>query len=167
MRAMSKISGIMMIGFILIMTPGCSEFVGFKERALSLDDIINLSKAKVSSNAIISHIEVTHSRFKLETADIIRLKNEGVENDVIKHMIGTDFTPRRFSCDYGYTSYDYWLYNFDSYHHPITPGWRLSRNFPVYYDYSPFWGSSRGAAPYYKYRPDERRPEEYDKPSEE
>ena len=166
MRTVSKISGIMVIGFILLVIAGCSEFVSFNKRALTLDDIINLTKAKVSSNAIISHIEVTRSRFKLETADIIRLKNEGVENDVIEHMIGTDFTPGRFSREYGYTSYDYWLYNFDSYYHPITPGWRLSRNFPVYRDYSPFWGSSRGA-PYYRYRPDERRPEEYEKPSKE
>jgi len=195
MRDLSKVFSVITVGLILLMISGCSSFVYFRERALTIDDIINMSKAKAGSNVIISQIDVTYSRFKLETADIIRLKNEGVEDDVIEYMIATDFTPKAFGWEYGYRPYDYRYYHYDYYYHPIY--------YPVYdydYYYSPFRDGLRGT-PYYRYRspysypvniltdfyrhrrlyyegdyyqrdrsrlrrPDERRPVEYKKPVE-
>ncbi len=195
MKVLDKFFGIIIIGSILLMISGCSSFIYFRERALSIDDIINMSKANAGKDIIIRQIEVTHSKFRLETADIIRLKNENVDDEVIEYMIASDFTPDAFSWEYGYRPYDYWYYHYDNYYYPPY--------YPVYdynYYYSPFWDGLRGV-PQYRYRspysypvniltdfyrqrslfydgdyysrdrspmrrPDERRPMEYEKPVE-
>lgn len=146
MGALIKVSGIITIGFIILMITGCSVFVTVNERAMTIDDIINLTKAEANSDIIIRQMEATNSRFELEADDIVRLKNEGVEDDIIEYMIETDFTPEAFSWEYGYRPYDYWYYHYDYYYQPIY--------YPVYdyYNYySPFWDGLRGV-PYYRYR---------------
>ena len=162
MRALSEILGeIGIISIIFVfsfMITGCSGLVTFGDRSMTIEDIIKMSKAEADSEVIIRQIEVTHSKFSLETADLIWLKRQGVEDDIIEYMIGTNFTPERFSWEYGYTPYDYSFDNFNSYYYPFTsyPGWSLSDYNPglFYYDdlhyYSPFWGALRGV-PYRRY----------------
>lgn len=139
MRALSKVFWMMTMGFILLITLGCSSlfYTTLNERAMTLDDIINMSKAKVDSTVIKRQIEVTRSRFKLAPADIIRLKNEGVENNVIEYMIETDLTPGRYGWEYGYGPYyGYWPYSYwyGSYYYP---GYRY------YHYYSPRYSPYR------------------------
>jgi hypothetical protein len=136
--------GIITAGLLLLLISGCSSlFLTFEDRSMTVDEIIELSKVKVGADVIIRQIETTHSKFRLDTADIIRLKNEGVEDDVIEYMIGTVFTPERFSWEYGYAPYDYWYYH---YYYPSY------YSFYDYYSYySPFWGGLRGM-PYYRTR---------------
>ena len=132
MRVLSKVLRIIIIGLIFIIS-GCSEFVTFGDRTMTIEDIIKISKTKLDSEIIIRQIEITHSKFKLETQDIIRLKNEGVEDDVIEYMIGTDFTPDRFSWEYGYTPYEYSYYYFNSFYYPYT--YNTGSYYPNYDDY--------------------------------
>ena len=142
MRSFNKVSEIVNIGIILILISGCSSFLTSKDRAMTLEDIINLSKTKIDSEVIIRQIEVTHSKFKLETSDIIRLKNEGVDDDVIEYMIKKEFSPERFRWKYDQLPYNYQNYS-DRYYHQF--------NDEYYYYYSPFWDGLRGV-PYHTYQ---------------
>jgi len=155
MSAYMKFSGVVIVGMILCIISGCSSLMVYNERAISLDDVINLSKAKVSSDAIIGHIDATHSRFKLSSDDIVRLKNEGVADDVIEYMIETDMTPERYRRDYSYSPYDYWEHYFNSYYYPIydyyyNPFSDYYYNYPYsYYNY-PLYDYNFGGFPYYR-----------------
>ena len=74
---------------------------------MSINDIIMMSRAGVGKDIIILQMDVTHSKFKPGTADLIRLKNEGVAEEVIEYMVGSDFTPDRFSWEHGYAPFDF------------------------------------------------------------
>ena len=182
MKTLIKVKGVTIVGLFLLLISGCSPlFLTLEDRSMTIDDIISLSGVKLDADVIIRQIEITHSNFKLDTADIIRLKNEGVEDEVIEYMIETAFTPERFSWEYGYAPYDYWYY------HYYYPSYYSSNDYNYYY--SPFWGGLRGM-PYYRRSPyyypvniqtdyrrrsqpygrdllqRDRRREEYEKPSE-
>ena len=144
MKTLTKVTCIITVGLFLLLISGCSPlFLTIDERAMTVEDIINLSRVKVGVDVITRQIETTHSKFKLDTADIIRLKNEGVEDEVIEYMIETAFTPERFSWEYRSAPYDYWYYHYDY------PSYYSSYDYNYYY--SPFWGGLRGM-PYYRNR---------------
>ena len=96
MKALGRISEVIIIGFSLFITLGCSAFMSFNEQTLSIYDIIDMSKAKINSDVIIHQIAVTHSRFKLKPSDIERLENAGVEYDVIEYMIAPDLDKGKY-----------------------------------------------------------------------
>jgi len=56
---------------------------------LSLADVKALVAAKLSDEVIISQIRSSHTVFRLNSADIIDLKNSGVDEKVIDFMINT------------------------------------------------------------------------------
>ena len=58
-------------------------------RAVTLDDIVALSKAGVSSEILIAVIDADRTIFNLTTGEIVVLKKAGVPNDVIVKMLGT------------------------------------------------------------------------------
>ena len=82
MKVLNKLSGVITIGITLFFIQGCSTFMNFKDCALTIDDIIIMSNEKINPDVIIHRIKKTHTSFKLDLADIIRLKNEGVENKI-------------------------------------------------------------------------------------
>ena len=90
MKVLNRLSGVITIGIILFVIPGCSVFMNFNDGTLTIDDIIIMSKDRINPDVIIHQIKRTYTRFKLDSADIIRLKNEGVKNDVIDYMIEPD-----------------------------------------------------------------------------
>lgn len=58
-------------------------------RAVTLDDIIALSKAGVSSEILVAVIDADRTIFNLTPGEIVVLKKAGVPNDVILKMLGT------------------------------------------------------------------------------
>src|SRR5918996_331347 len=58
-------------------------------RAVTLDDIIALSKAGVSSDILVAVIDADRTIFSLTPGEIIVLKKAGVPNEVILKMLGT------------------------------------------------------------------------------
>ena len=58
-------------------------------RAVTLDDIIALSKAGVSSEILVAVIDADRTIFNLTPGDIVVLKKAGVPNAVIVKMLGT------------------------------------------------------------------------------
>ena len=58
-------------------------------RAVTLDDIIALSKAGVSSEILVAVIDADRTIFTLTPGEIVNLKKAGVPNDVILKMLGT------------------------------------------------------------------------------
>jgi outer membrane lipoprotein SlyB len=60
-----------------------------KQQQLNVNDIIAMSQAGVSPDTIISMIDSSKSTFNLTSAEVIKLKNAGVSEKVINHMIET------------------------------------------------------------------------------
>ena len=90
MKVLNRLSGVITIGIILFVIQGCSAFMNFNDGTLTIDDIIVMSKENINPDVIIHQIKKTCTMIKLNTADIIRLKNDGVENSVIEYMIEPD-----------------------------------------------------------------------------
>jgi len=53
---------------------------------LSLEDVENLAKAGVKEELIIGRLHETNSHFDLKSADLVRLKNNGVSEGIINSM---------------------------------------------------------------------------------
>ena len=58
-------------------------------RAVTLDDIIALAKAGVSSEILVAVIDADRTIFNLTPTEIVNLKKAGVPNNVIVKMLGT------------------------------------------------------------------------------
>ena len=58
-------------------------------RAVTVDDLIALSKAGVSAEILIAVIDADRTIFNLNTDEIVLLKKAGVPNSVIVKMLGT------------------------------------------------------------------------------
>ena len=135
MRKMNWVSYVSVFGVFMLLLSGCSSFVTLNDRSMSIEDVIALSKTKMDSEVIISQIDATHSKFRLTAEDIVRLKDAEVDDDVIKYMIESDFTPPRYNWEYGYSSYDYWFNYYNAYYYPISGFGRA----PYYYPH-PYTG---------------------------
>ncbi|MFC1650709.1 hypothetical protein ACFL2X_03995 [Candidatus Latescibacterota bacterium] len=158
MRNYKLYSAILALGLLLFVFSGCSSMMMYNERAISLEDIVNLSKAELGTDVIISHIDATNSIFKLTSEEIIWLKNEGVDDDVIEYILETDIDSERFGWMNNTSPYDYWSYYSSSYYYPIYDYYynRFSGyNYPYSYYYNrPFYNYNYGGlslfnSPYY------------------
>ena len=87
---------------------------------MTVQDVIQLSQAKVGDDVIIGQIRATESTFQLSTKDIVALKDAGVSDKVIGAMVNSS-TPRR----YGRAFYGY-------------PGWYYPYGYPWYPAYFSF-----------------------------
>jgi hypothetical protein len=109
---------------------------------MSTRDVIDLAKAKIGDNVIISMINNSGSTFHLRTPDVIELADSGVSDTVINAMMNTDRPgggggePGRYYA--AYAPYYWW---------GVSPWWS-----PWYF--SSYWGYWGGYyRPYYYYRP--------------
>jgi hypothetical protein len=134
---MKPISILIVLAMAFLAAAGCSSFSTVNPRAMTVDDIISMSKAGAGTEVIKDQILSTHSRFILSPQDIIRLKSEGVVDDVLRAMIESGDRPEQPVWDYGYSPFDYW---FDSY-----------GGYP-YYEYGAYPFYSYGGYPYAVYR---------------
>jgi hypothetical protein len=78
----SRVHHAALAALMVLMLPGAA-------RAVTLDDLIALSKAGVSSEILVAVIEADRTIFNLTPADIVVLKKAGVPNAVIVKMLGT------------------------------------------------------------------------------
>jgi hypothetical protein len=78
----SRVHQAVLAALIVLMLPGVA-------RAVTLDDIIALSKAGVSSEILVAVIDADRTIFNLTPGEIVNLKRAGVPNDVIVKMLGT------------------------------------------------------------------------------
>jgi hypothetical protein len=78
----SRVHQAVLAALIVLMLPGVA-------RAVTLDDIIALSKAGVSSEILVAVIDADRTIFNLTPGEIVNLKKAGVPNDVIVKMLGT------------------------------------------------------------------------------
>ncbi|MFC1489997.1 hypothetical protein ACFL6K_02180 [Candidatus Latescibacterota bacterium] len=113
MEKLNNTSKIILLGFLLVLMSGCSTFITFDSRKMTLDDVISLSKVDLDSDIIILQIESTYSKFRLDTAEILKLKAKGVDDKVIKYMIETTLLPERFSWEYSRSPMNQSYYNFN------------------------------------------------------
>ena len=109
MRPGSYLKGLCVISLAVLLVSSCSSFFAVNERAMTVEDIINMTKAEVGADIITRQIEVTRSRFKLDPDQIIRLKKAGVDDKVLEAMIETEETPAHFDWEYGYSPNEYWF----------------------------------------------------------
>ena len=78
----SRVHHAALAALMVLMLPGAA-------RAVTLDDLIALSKAGVSSDILVAVIDADRTIFNLTPADIVVLKKAGVPNAVIVKMLGT------------------------------------------------------------------------------
>ena len=142
MKAWDYVKGLLTVSFALMVVSGCSSFLNINERAMTAGDVINMTKAGVGPDVITRQIEVTRSRFKLDTDQIIQLKEAGVDDKVLKAMIETEDYPGHIEGEFGYSPYEYW-FNYYNQWYPVYHYYPYS--YPSYY-YSPY------AYPYSVYR---------------
>ena len=81
------------IWFILIVTgiaslQGCIVYRPYPENAklLSVSDIIQMSKDSVSSKDIIGEIKQSHTAYFLRADQLVKLRDEGVQDSVLNYM---------------------------------------------------------------------------------
>ncbi len=67
--------------------------VSFPLHALDLNDIVNMSRLKISDDVIISTIKQSKTRFDLSPAELEKLKREGVSEAVLRAMQGNGSSP--------------------------------------------------------------------------
>ncbi len=60
-----------------------------KGNTLDFNDVISMQRSGIQSDTMIQLLLITHSKFTLTTADIIKLQTEGVPFKVINFMIRT------------------------------------------------------------------------------
>ncbi|MFC1650714.1 hypothetical protein ACFL2X_04020 [Candidatus Latescibacterota bacterium] len=113
MKKSINAANMILLGFLLLFITGCSSFVTFDNRKMSVDDVISLSKINLDTDVIILQIKSTYSKYRLDTAEILRLKTEGVDDEVIKYMIETTHAPERFSWEYRESPINDSYYNFN------------------------------------------------------
>lgn len=87
------------VGLILFLMAGCSTMFT-NPRAVSIEDVIYLSRHQLGADVIMKHIETTHSRFELTTEDIVRLKDGGVDEEVIEFMVERSTPEPPFAYEY-------------------------------------------------------------------
>lgn len=79
---------------------------------MTMQDIIDMSKAGVGDKVIIDQMKATQSAFELSARDIVDLKNAGVSDQVIGAMIGRTARSRYAEGSaigwYGYPPYAYY-----------------------------------------------------------
>lgn len=94
--------------------------------SMTKEDVIALSKAKVSDDLIISQMKASRSYFQLSTQDLIDLVNAGVSDKVIGAMIITDDSSRYAEGPRGYYNYPpYYWYGSYPYFSPWYPSFYL------------------------------------------
>ncbi len=71
---------------LLLTAAGCASIIT-NSRAVSVQDVIYLTRHQLGPDVIIKHIEATGSRFDLSTEDIVTLKDAGVDERVIETMV--------------------------------------------------------------------------------
>ena len=100
---------------VLLLLAGCSSLRIVNERAVTIDEVIKMSQARVDKDVIIRQLEMTYSRFKLTPDDIIRLTEGGVDSEVIEAMVESGAAPEPYAWEYGWSPYDNWVDTYDYY----------------------------------------------------
>ena len=126
---------------------GCGSYTSLRSpqkpapenSAMTMEDVIALSKANTGDEVIIAQIQAKQAVFALSNQDIINLKNAGVSEPVIEAMIKTDAVAKKDSVvvHHSYPSNYWWGY----------AGYYWPR---YYYGYPrSYWGASIYWRPYY------------------
>jgi hypothetical protein len=146
-----KTRDIILTGLALAATAGCSSLSTLDQRPMTVNDVILMTRAQVGSEVIKRQIDATRSRFLLTTEEIIRLKKEGVADEVLTAMIDSGSRQDVFAPEHGISPYDFWFdyYNdgplYSGYGYPYIvyqqPG--VIGRFYMYYPLSRHW------SPYY------------------
>ncbi len=80
------------------------------KNAMTVSDVLALSKASVGDSVIIAQMQSTQSAFALSNQEIIDLKNAGVSEKVIAAMIKTNARSGKRDSSYVYVPYPYYGY---------------------------------------------------------
>ncbi|HID96037.1 MAG TPA: hypothetical protein EYP53_08285 [Candidatus Latescibacteria bacterium] len=140
---------------MMLLLAGCATLKGALKqpsRELTLQDVIDLTKAEASDEVIMSQIDATGSHFKLSTQDIKTLKEAGVSNKVIEFMIDTEIWGFRY---YTYPWYERFVYAQPYYPIPslLHPRYRYYRPWVYGGVYRGYYTPYYLPYPYYYHRP--------------
>ncbi|MBP1647103.1 MAG: hypothetical protein H6Q30_548 [Bacteroidetes bacterium] len=97
--------------------------------ALSKQDIIDMSRARLSDDVIIKMIRTTDSYFRLRSRDVVALADSGVSDKVIEAMINTSQATERRGVRYYHPPYWWGPY---PYYYPWSFGVSVGYYAPLY-----------------------------------
>jgi len=95
---------------LLVLATGCVTVR--RVEPLTITGVITLAKAGATDAEIIQRLDQSDSVFRLTTADVLKLKEAGVSEPVIDHMLGTY---ARWTADRERRYY----YSWEPYPHPL------------------------------------------------
>jgi hypothetical protein len=116
---------------------------------MTKEDVIDLSKAKVGDDVIISMLDASGSYFHLRTKDVVELADSGVSDKVISVMIKREGPRREMSGGgyyyyppfYGYAMYPFWDPWYPSVYLGFSPWYYWPSYRPIYIGHAGFRGS--------------------------
>ena len=114
---------LLMLSAVAVLAIGCATKP--RPQPCNQADVISMVKAGVTDEEIIRQIESTRTVFRLGSDDVVRLRNDGVGDRVVNHMLDT-YT--RYVADQerrqGYYNADFqYSFGFGYYDCPRHRGW--------------------------------------------
>jgi hypothetical protein len=117
------------IWFSLVVTgiaslQSCIVYRPYPENAklLSVPDIIQMSKDSVSSKDIIAEIDQSHTVYSLKADQLVKLRDEGVQDSVLNYMEETKINAVQQNQRYSDSSY-WWMGGDGFYYGAFGLGW--------------------------------------------
>jgi hypothetical protein len=114
---MIRTAGILLVG--LVMT-GCATTP--RPIPLTQVDIISMTKAGATEEEIMRRIDQTRTVFRLNSDDVVRLRNEGVGDRIVTYMLDT-YTRAAVAEERRRATYSGSFY-YGPYFYPYHPWWR-------------------------------------------
>jgi hypothetical protein len=120
----------------IIVLAGCSQMGYVNPRQVTIEDIISMTNQGVGKDIIIQHINSTHSRYRLNAEDVVKLNQAKVDPDVIKAMLQTENKSYHnpYYNDYGYSPWGYPYWGYPDYYY-----YYYWYDYPRYYNYRPYY----------------------------
>jgi hypothetical protein len=158
-------------GELALLLAGCASLRIAEDRAVTIEEVIRMSKAGVGKDVIVQQLDATYSKFRLTSDDIVRLTEEGVDQDVIRAMVKSGERPGPYGWEQGYWPSQDWVDRNDfiglygGYTFPYYMPYTYMRPYMVYrepglvgsfYHYIPLGGKYRPYSEYF-YRRDRER----------
>lgn len=76
----------------LLLASGCTVV---RVQPMSVDTVIERHKSGVAADRLIADIEVAGTRYYLKVADVVRLREAGVPDELIDRMLASAWRPPR------------------------------------------------------------------------
>jgi hypothetical protein len=97
-----------------VLSLGCASLTGPPPKPLTQEAIIQMTKSGWTDSQILDRIRESRTAYRLTSAEVVNLHNEGVSYTVLDYMLQTYIDAVR--ADERYASERYWLFHYGHYY---------------------------------------------------